>query len=459
MTKSLKLISLGSRGVGKTVFLVSNCATALQDSHQDSGDTQWFECRDQQSKDMVTKLLAYVNQNQTYPPATFKISDFNLSFKEKSLGRIKTLCDIQWVDIPGEWCTLDNADFQSALLESHGCCIFIDADALLNQETYFKSLEQTIQQIDAIISLINQNNLIQYPIALICTKYDLIQADSIGLIRLEEKLKPLIQKIESSQGIYKRFYSGIALTQETNGLHQTTNANEALRWMTTTLNAIHTSDEPRNLGEVLKSIVQDKSVARDSDASLPEAAVSDAPLSSKGVLNQKKALNLALVVCGAIAGLAALFLLVLPKSDGPGVTAAIARRVEGFQKVLENDPENKDAIAGIVKVYAEDLGDQDQAIMELNNLHAQSPDNLFILKSLADLYELKGETAKQEEFYDKILALDKINLDALQGKVKIKVENGNPNEAREILKRAEKNARTPAYKALLQNLSQQIPTQ
>ena len=447
MSKQLKLISLGARGVGKTVFLVNSCAIALQEKNKNLQGS-WFECQDPQSLKMVTNLLKYIEQNRAYPPATFKISNFNLSLKTNSLGETQTICDIQWKDIPGEWCDLNNPNFQSALLESHGCCIFVDSEALLNQPSYTEELAQNIKQVEAITSLIHQNNLVRYPIALICTKYDLIQSNSIGLIQLEEQLKPLIKQLEANQSISQRFYSGIPLLQSESGImSQTTNADEALRWITTELNEIHPSDNPQNLGQVLKMITE-VPIENNSEQTVPTPA---APK------NSKKALNLALVICGVIAAAGGLFLTIMPKTVGPATDTATAKSLESFKAVLKDDPTNESAISGIIKIYSDELRQEDKAISLLESLHSKNPTNLNILVSLAQLYEIQGDIEKQEVSLDKVLKLDKINLAAIQSKVRLKVENNKPQEARDVINQAKKHAKTPAFKAILQELLEDIP--
>jgi predicted AAA+ superfamily ATPase len=61
-------LSIGQRGVGKTVFL----AACYLESHQDTEQQRllWFDCEDRDARRTIDNLLLYVAITGEYPPAT-----------------------------------------------------------------------------------------------------------------------------------------------------------------------------------------------------------------------------------------------------------------------------------------------------------------------------------------------------------------------------------------------------
>ena len=137
-TKTFNLLSIGQRGVGKTVFLVGSYAE-LQAKHLTSHPQKlWFDCQNNQVQENLEKILDYIVQNNQYPPPTMKIVNFSFNLKRQSLWGEQTLCNFTWNDIPGEICDIHNLEFRNMVFNSHGCCVFIDAYALKHKPTYYK---------------------------------------------------------------------------------------------------------------------------------------------------------------------------------------------------------------------------------------------------------------------------------------------------------------------------------
>lgn len=248
--KIFNLLSIGQRGVGKTVFLAGSYAE-LQLNIQDESQTQefWFDCQDYQVQDNIEQLLGYVAHTGQYPPATMKITNFNFSLKRQNLWSEKTLCQFQWWDIPGEICNIRNhREFQRMVLMSHGCCVFIDAEALVRDRDYLKSFEEIVRQVMGIASLVNQRGL-QYPLALIFTKCDLLQLGPLSQLQIEENLQPLITVLDSAKANYKRFYSAIPIVS-TQGVSilKAKGAAEPVLWLTSELRKIHNWQWHSDLG-------------------------------------------------------------------------------------------------------------------------------------------------------------------------------------------------------------------
>ncbi len=253
-SKTFNLLSIGQRGVGKTVFLAGSY-TELQAINQiNSPQTEefWFDCRDTQVQQNMDHLLGYIAQTGQYPPATMKISNFNFSLKRQDTWSEKTLCHFRWWDIPGEICDIsNNRDFQRMVLTSHGCCVFIDADALVHERAYLKSLEEMMRQVMGIASLVYQRGL-KYPLALIFTKCDLIQLGPISQLQIEQSVQPLITVLDSVQANYKRFYSAIPIvSSEGVSTIKAKGAAAPLLWVTLELKRINNVQLQKDLGSGL----------------------------------------------------------------------------------------------------------------------------------------------------------------------------------------------------------------
>jgi tetratricopeptide (TPR) repeat protein len=444
MSKTFTLISLGSRGVGKTVFLAYNCAEVLRSNHKerDSG-ALWFECVDPEFQEKIEKLVGYVVRTGQYPPPTFKIEDFVFSLKKKSLSGDKTLCNFRWLDLPGEWCNIKNLEFQSILLQSHGCCVFIDIHALLNEKLYLETVEAILNQVEAIASLVNHNNL-KYPFALILTKCDLVDLSPIGLVQVEAKLIPILKRFEAIKVHYRRFYSPTPTTdQPQSDVLQLKDSKAPLLWLMTELQRLHGSEVQFNLGDSLNRVISSSINSPETalDSNNPSAAQAKSSSNWKKFKSQKTILII-LLACGILSGILALSL----KSNIFNSKTAVLtpkQKIQKYESVLQIDSSNREAIAQIVDAYL-DLGEPDQAIVRLEKILQTSPDNVNVLLELAGLYALKGQDDAEENAYDQILKQEKNNVFALIGKAGIRKKKGDLKTAKILLDKAGK---TPPAKS------------
>jgi GTPase SAR1 family protein len=247
--KTFSLLSIGQRGVGKTVFLAGSYAELQGDAFDldDHPQPCWFECLDADVQTNLEKILRHVQQTGLYPPATIKITTFNFSLKRG----IKTLCKFRWWDIPGESCSISNPDFQEIVLMSHACCVFINASALVHDQDYTKSLEDIFNQVVAIASLVHQHQL-NYAFAIVLTKCDLLEPGSITQIQVEQNIQPLLIRLDAIKATYQRFYSAIPIVS-ISGL-STLNARGAadpLLWLLSELNKHHHFQSQQNLASGL----------------------------------------------------------------------------------------------------------------------------------------------------------------------------------------------------------------
>ena len=265
--KTFSLLSIGQRGVGKTVFLAGSYAQlkndpwdfdlqALLETDRTIRSSErpafWFECPDQEERINLEKILNHVEQTGSYPPATIKITDFNFRLKQHTADGTELLCDFKWWDVPGELCDLRNADFQDMVLTSHGCCVFINAQALIHDHIiYAQTLEQVFNQVIAIASLAHQHRL-NYAIALISTRFDLLESSRETRFKLLQNLQPLTKQLDEIRANYKHFYSGIPIVA-TNGVSrlQAKGTADSLLWLLAQLNKQDRLKSERNLASSL----------------------------------------------------------------------------------------------------------------------------------------------------------------------------------------------------------------
>jgi tetratricopeptide (TPR) repeat protein len=460
MTATFTLVSLGSRGVGKTVFLACNCAEVLRSSQRKNGtEDMWFECADPEFQQKIENLVGYVVRTGQYPPPTFKIADFGFSLKSKGIGGVKTACNFRWLDLPGEWCDIGNAEFQSILLQSHGCCIFIDAYALLHEESYLASTEVIVNQVEAIASLVNQHNL-KYPFVVICTKCDLVDLSPVGLIKLEEKLIPLLQRLDLVKAHYQRFYSAIPILNQANGgLLKVKNATAPLMWIMTELQKLHGAGNHLDLGTSLNQMLSDKPGHPKAKPARSNTWPLSWPLSLaklKQYFSTPRTIlfsALGIVILGSILAL----LLTFNRQQSANETLTPQQRLEKYDPLLSQDPLNREAITQVVDAHTE-MGQYDEAIAKMEKSLQTGPRDMNVLFELAGLYALTNQEAKEEGIYDRILEQQDNNIFALTSKARLRQKKGDLKAADALFKRAEESAPTDSLKDTIKNISKDKPS-
>lgn len=245
--KIYSLLSIGQRGVGKTVFLAGSYAELHPDNQNNNPQQLWFDCQDSDTQKTLENVLSYVARSGEYPPATMKLTNFELSLKQNSQGKTQTLCNLRWWDTPGESCKLYNPAFQLMVLQSDGCCVFLDAHGVVsNPDT--QALEEIIQAVKSIAELVYQNGL-KHPFALILTKCDLLASDSQTIQLLDERLQPLTSFLDEMKVNYKKFYSEIPIVSspEGNSTIKPTQASVPVLWLVSELTKANKSGSTENL--------------------------------------------------------------------------------------------------------------------------------------------------------------------------------------------------------------------
>ncbi len=245
------LLSIGHRGVGKSVFLAGIYAE-LQMVRQTKTKGIWVEGANYQTQNTLETMLIYMGKTGNYVSPTIKITDFILRVRSRGLNQYKSdLCEVHWADIPGEICRLDNPDFERMMLDSHGCCVFIDAAALVQDPQYLTRLEDTIKQIEVISTLATQRQ-VSYFFALILTKCDQLKAGPKKLVEIEEKWKSLTARLVTANAVYRRFNSAVSLipTGKT-AVVKAEGASAPILWLVSELGKVYKTQAPVNLrGEV-----------------------------------------------------------------------------------------------------------------------------------------------------------------------------------------------------------------
>ena len=248
--KTFRLLSIGQRGVGKTVFLAGSYAELHSDSKTSRPHQLWFDCQDTQVQENIEKIIRYIVQTGQYPSLTIKVTNFAFSLKRHRLWGAQTLCHFHWWDVPGEICNIDNPDFKKIVFASHGCCMFIDAYALVHNNTYLQQLEDIIGQVMAIANLVHLNKL-KYAFALILTKCDLLEPSLLSR-QIESGLEPLTTRLDAVRANYQTFYSHIPI-DNIKGVStlKAKGAAAPLLWLVWELSKAHNPGSTNNLLELL----------------------------------------------------------------------------------------------------------------------------------------------------------------------------------------------------------------
>ncbi len=433
--KALNLLSIGERGVGKTVFLVGSYTESNSSYEGDKQQKLWFDCQDQDAHENIQGVMNYIAQTGQYPPPTMKISGFNFSLKQQRFWGTQTLCYFRWWDMPGEICDLKNRDFQSMVLSSQGCCVFINAFSLIHDPAYLDSVKEIIELVTAIASLIKHHNL-QYPMALIFTQCDRLEAGPLGQLQIEQCLEPLIIRLENARTNYRRFYSSIPIVR-TDGMPvlRATGSSDALIWITSELCNARSVQSGQDLASSL------------SQGTSLEKFVHTV---------RRPAFTLGLISAGVVGLITiGLALTSIWSNQQPQQATATQRTVQDHQKVLSNDPNNLNSLISVYDHYLE-MGQPAKAVPLLEKIVAQKPNDLDLKFNLADLYELTGDKQKAENTYDVILEKQPQEIKAMVGKAILRGEEGDVQTAQSLLQQAENIAATEEAKGKIKEIAAQI---
>jgi hypothetical protein len=430
------LLSLGQRGVGKTVFLVGSYAELNHTAPSYQQRKLWFECEREEDKTNLESVLDYVKRTGQYPSPTLKITDFHFILKQRTYRGIRPLCRFRWWDIPGEYCDFAHPDFQKMVLSSHGCCVFINGERLVNDPTYIQELEGLVKQVIAIATLIDQDS-INYRFALIFTQCDRLRSGPISRLQIEENLQFLITSLEAAEAKYQRFYSGIPIICDQSGYRfEVKGSAAAFLWIVSELQKESQSANNRHsLENALKP-----------DVSSLQYWLSNSPNFVWPLLGMGTAF---------LGMMAALLIAFNPFSSTNNYEQLTAQYIKQLETIVRQNPDDTETALTLFDQYL-GQGDIAKAIQFLQQMIQQQPNNLDWKLKLADLYKVTGEMQKAEIIYDQILVQSPNDFQSLLEKALIRNQQGDQATAKNLLLKAEDIAKTEENKQKVQNLAQQL---
>ncbi len=425
-TKTFSLLSIGQRGVGKTVFLAGSYAE-LHPNGQNQTQQLWFDCQETQMQKNIESILRYVVQTAQYPPATIKVTNFSFSLKRQNRWGTQTLCHFRWWDIPGELCKMQNQDFRNTVTTSHGCCVFIDAYALVHSHAYLKALEDITDQVMAIASLVSLNGL-EYAFALILTKCDLLQGDPLSRQQIKLGLQPLTNCLDAVKANYQTFYTHIPIvhTESTSTL-KPQGAAAPLLWLVWELSKAHNLGLTNNLLELVTSLLP----ANFGPQQLADSSLQRLFKPADKPAKFKKSLGLYLLPSIHRSRL----VLALAIAAAAGIVISLG---VNYGRFLQSEFKNLDVLENVDTV--EQRRQFYQAISSAEKLVQQKPERVELRLHLAKLYEFTGQVSKAETVYDQVLAQQKNNFKALVGKAVLCKAQGDIKTAEILFAQAEKVA-------------------
>lgn len=413
--KTFNLLSIGQRGVGKTVFLAGSYLELHVDGCKRPTQQLWFECQDSQAQENLESVLSYMLQTHRYPPPTMKVTSFSFDLKRQSSRGSETLSHFCWLDIPGEICKVHSLDFRRMVSSSHGCCIFVDAYALVHNPSYLQGLEDVVKQVEAIAALVNLNNL-NYAFALVLTKCDLIESESFNQHQLEESIRPITERLDAVKANYQTFYSFIPLVQ-TDGTTtlEAKGAAAPFLWLVCELSKVH---DPELTNGLFDFVTSRQTQQGEVDGLIPSLYSSGRKLSRGKKLLRKCILLLALVSIpsAAVAGLL----------------------LKKHQWELQSESTNLTTLSNLATLLQQ--GKYNQAIPLMEKLVQQQPEKTELRLQLAYLYELTDQLVKAETAYSQVLAQQKNNFKALVGKANVSRAQGDFKTAANLFLQAEQAA-------------------
>jgi tetratricopeptide (TPR) repeat protein len=423
--KEYNLLSIGQRGVGKTVFLAGSYLEINASSRQINEQKFEIESSQSQAKDNLKSVIAYIASTGLYPPPTLKISEFTFLLKRHTIWGKQNLCRFNWWDLPGEFCELTHPEFQKIALDSHSCCIFINAYELVNNVNYLPKLEKIINQGMAIAGLINQEDS-EYNFALIFTQCDRLETGLLSQLQIEEQIQPLIERLQKTSAKYKRFYSAIPIRGEIGNYYlEPKGAAASLLWLTSQLIGSNSEVLAQNLEKTQKLEFNPS-------------------LSQQKFLNSRWLLSLAVVVVfGAISGFYWAY------------NRFFSTPQAATTQTNQSQPGNFNTLVEQANQYIEE-GNLNQALPLIEQIVQQQPNNLNWQLNLAKIYELQENKTQAEAVYDRILQQEAKNLSALIGKAILRSEQGDTNSAKNLLQQAEQFAPTAELKTQIRAIAKSL---
>lgn len=438
--QSLNFLSIGDRGVGKTIFFLANYAALRLKPKDAKRQHLLLDCQNNKDRENLEALLKQIARTGQYPPPTLQTTNFTFNVKRDSWRGQNTLCQLRWSDVPGESCQSFNSDFQKVLQNSHGCCLFLDAYELVHNPQYLSRLDVLTKRAEAIASLAHRHQL-HYSLALVLTKCDRIGSGPQGLLKLEEQLRPLIQSLKSVNANYRCFYSAVPISAfQKPSLLEAQGIAAPLLWL---VNEARSSSR-KSLPTLAKSLdgVLSNSTATTSKNSPKKSLTGINNLNWPGVL----------VGAGTLVAIAGLFIGLRSLLSPSGPELSSNPSIRKHQVALRRNPDDAKALRQLAAEYTK-LEQYNLAIPLLEKLSEQESDNVNLMAELARLYLVTGQSEQEEKIYDQILLTDQNNILALTGKAEIRLQEGEVEKAKSLFSEAEKRAPSEKLKKTVRKIA------
>lgn len=346
--ETVNLFSIGPQKAGKTVFIAGSYTELSLRGDAVGGGGEIgahptyglrLELDDEEpASATLAKMLDAVVRTGQYPPTPAETQEF-LFRLEASVPITRNY--LRWWDVPGKDCCLTHPNFQALVLRSHGCCIFMNAEALLHQPGYVK--DEDLQQLQAIALVARHSDC--YPMAVILTQMDRI--DPADLRALEPKLQPLYERLTAAKVTYKTFFSAIPIIENDTFALQPSTAG-ALIWLLSELN----HSDYRELGARLRQSLAAGNKLWETDQYMPAVV--------QGYLTILATTNISLQALPAL------------------------------EKLVVEEPENLQLQLDLARCY-EHRGQPQQAESVYNRILAQQEHNVKALLGKALLRQAQGD--------------------------------------------------------------------
>ena len=431
------LLSIGQRGVGKTVFLAGSYAELHQNREQDLASKWTFECYDQEDWHNLQKIFDYVLKTGDYPPPTLKMTDFHFTLQPLKQRGKQAGCEFYWWDVPGEQCEFSHPGFQELVLKSHSCCVFINAEKLVEEEDYYQDFLNLKKQVTAIASLVTSSS-VSYAFSIILTQCDRFGTGAAARLQIQEKLQDLTTELDALNAKYHCFYSCIPIYSEDDQFALApVGAADALIWIVRELQKAPKQSQVRTLNHLMETKAE------------PEPVSTLGRFSPKRFLLPKLAGVMSFVLIGSLGWLVWNYFMPEPQQ-----AQAPDMEVQQYVEDLERNPDDFATLVALTNAYLE-RGQLDSALPLMEKIVQEKPESLDWQMNLAYVYTLQAELNKAEAIYDQILAKDGNYFQALLGKASLSGQQGEVDEAKQLFAKAEKAAQSSELKEKVRQMAKQ----
>lgn len=124
--------------------------------------------------------------------------------------------------------------------------------------------------------------------------------------------------------------------------------------------------------------------------------------------------------------------------------------IDGFKGVLALNPENDTATVNLAECYI-GVGETMQGVMMLRDFSQKRPDNIPANLILGQQGIVSGQLDKAADRFQKVLAKDANNIEAMLGLAEVYKNKGEKAKAVEILERAKKTMDNPEFSKDIDN--------